>query len=146
MKSLVPMLAALLLLQACGEPRPNPAAPTGPMVRLAAVPGRPAAGYFELPIRGDRGALLSVTSPRAGRIQMHETIASGAMTAMRPLTRVPVRDGETLRFASGGRHLMIYDVDSRVRPGDRIVLILNFERGAPAQLEAVVTTAGGETR
>jgi copper(I)-binding protein len=114
------------------------------MVRLPAVPGRPGAGYFELPIHGDRAALVSVTSPQAGRIEMHETMTSGTMSAMRPLGRVPVRDGVTLRFVSGGRHLMLFDIDSRVRAGDRIVFTLNFERGPPEQLTALVTSAGGD--
>lgn len=141
MKRLVPILTVLLALAGCGRSEaPDPPA----TVRLAAVPGRPAAGYFAYRVRGNRGALVSVSSPQAGRIEMHETMTSGTMTSMRPLTRIPVRDGETLRFVSGGRHLMLYDVDARVRPGGRIVLTLNFERGAPEQLAALATSAGGD--
>ena len=142
MKRLVPMLAALLALGACGDSGPAPT----PTVRLAAVPGRPAAGYFEFRIDGDRGALVSVASPQAGRIEMHETMTSGTMASMRPLARVPVRAGETLRFASGGRHLMLYDVDPAVRPGGTIVLTLTFERGPPTPLSFVVAAAGDEVR
>lgn len=144
MKPLVPIVAALLALGACGGAEPPPAAPAAPTVHLPAVPGRPAAGYFALRIDGNRGALIAVTSPQAGRIEMHETMASGTMTAMRPTQRIPVRDGELLVFAPGGRHLMLFDLTPGVRAGGRINLILHFERGDPVTLSATMVPAGGD--
>ena len=144
MKSLVPILAALLALGACGNPEPpDPPSPTA-AIRLPAVPGRPAAGYASLTVRGDRGALLSVTSPSAGRIEMHETMRAGTMTSMRPLERIPVRDGEILRFTPGGRHLMIFDLDRRVAAGGRVGLDFHFERGGPETIAAEVVPTGGD--
>ncbi len=144
MRTAVPILAALLALAACGGTEPAP--PRGPAatVRLPAVPGRPAAGYFQLRIGGDRGALIAVTSPQAGRVELHETMTSGNMTEMRPLDRVPVREGEMLSFRPGGRHLMLFDLDRRVAAGGRIDLILNFERGAPVTLAATLVPTGGD--
>jgi periplasmic copper chaperone A len=141
MKRLVPIMAALLLA-GCDVSQPIRHTPMTPNIRLAAVPGRPAAGYFELRIEGDRGALVSVTSPQAGRIEMHETMSSGSMSSMRPLQRIAVRDGDNLVFAPGGRHLMIYDVDPAVRPGGELSFTLNFERGPPRTLSATVRAAG----
>jgi copper(I)-binding protein len=140
----IPIVAALLALSACGGAEPAAPAVAAPIVRLAAVPGRPASGYFQLRIEGDRGALVSVASPEAGRIEMHETMAHGSMTSMRPLERIPVRDGEMLSFAPGGRHLMLFDLDARVAAGGRVTLVLHFERGAPETLTAEVVPAGGD--
>lgn len=145
MKRLVPALAISIALAACGDSRPIQPGAAAPIVRLAAVPGRPAAGYLRLRIIGDRGALLSVSSPQASRVEMHETMMSGNMASMRPIARIPVHDGETIVFESGGRHLMLYDVDPAARPGGRIDLTLHFERGAPERLAALVISAGGET-
>ena len=136
------LLAALIALSGCGGD-PVPATPAAPFVRLPAVPGRPASGYFELVVEGDPGALVSVTSPQAGRIEMHETMSAGTMTSMRPLARVPVRPGERLVFAPGGRHLMLYDLGPAVRPGAEIELDLNFEHGPERRLAARVEAAGG---
>lgn len=144
MKRLVPIMAALLALCACGGAEPAASPAPAPTIRLAAVPGRPASGYFQLRISGDRGALLSVTSPQAARIEMHETMTHGNMTAMRPLARVPVRDGELLEFAPGGRHLMLFDLDRRVPAGGRVTLVLHFERGAPETLSAQMVPTGGD--
>jgi copper(I)-binding protein len=144
MKRLVTIVAALPALCASGDA--GPARPPQPAatVRLAAVPGRPASGYFQLRISGDRGALLSVTSPQARRIEMHETMNMANMTAMRALGPVPVRDGETLSFTPGGRHLMVYDVSRGVAAGQRIDLILHFQRGDPVTLAATLVPTGGD--
>jgi hypothetical protein len=147
MKGLVPIAAALLALQGCHqEPAPPRASQSEQpaTVRLPAVPGRPAAGYFHYRVEGDRGALLSVTSPQAGRIELHETMNMANMSTMRALDRVPVRDGETLSFAPGGRHLMIFDLSPNVAAGGRIDLVLHFERGDPITLAAVLVPTGGD--
>lgn len=143
MKRLVPILSALIALASCGS-EPAPVPPPVPSVRLATVPGRPAAGYFELDVADDRGALLSVSSPQAARIEMHETMTSGNMASMRALDRIPVRPGDHLVFAPGGRHLMIYDVAPTARSGSRFPLILHFERGADVSLDAKVQSASSD--
>lgn len=140
MKRLVPIVAVLLASAGCGESEPAEPA----QVRLAAVPGRPAAGYFTLRIEGDKGALLSVRSPQAGRIEMHETMSQGSMSSMRPLARIAVRDGETLRFAPGGRHLMLYDLAPTVEAGGGMTLIFRFERGGEQRLVARIVSTGGD--
>ncbi|HEV2867492.1 MAG TPA: copper chaperone PCu(A)C, partial [Allosphingosinicella sp.] len=105
---------------------------------------RPAAGYFQVRIEGDRGALVSVTSPHAARVEMHETTASGATSGMRRLEGIPVRAGETLTFAPAGRHLMVFEIDRRIPAGGRLDLVLHFERGAPVTVPAVLVPTGGD--
>jgi copper(I)-binding protein len=142
MKRLVPILVALLALASCNA-EPLPATPASPFVRLAAVPGRPASGYFQLPAEAHDNVLLSVTSPQARRIEMHESMATGSMSSMRSLDRVPVRAGEQLTFAPSGRHLMLYDVDPAIHPGGEIALVLHYGQGPERTLSARVEAAGG---
>ena len=153
MRTTVSVLAILLDLSACGQAAQNDhnaagtntaSAPAGPIVRLPAVPGRPAAGYFEHRVTGDRGALLSVSSPQAGRIELHETMTHGNMTSMRPIERLAVRDGELLSFRPGGRHLMLFDIARNIPAGGRINLILHFERGEPVTISATLVPTGGD--
>lgn len=144
MRTSAPIIAVLLALTGCGGKAPPPGSEASATVRLPAVPGRPAAGYFELRVEGDRGALVSVGSPQAGRVELHETMSSGNMTSMRPVERVPVRDGETLTFRPGGRHLMLFDLSPDLAAGGRIDLVLNFERGIPVTVPATLVPTGGD--
>ena len=144
MSRLVPIMAASLALAACGQSEPSPPVAAMAQVRLAAVPGRPAAGYLSLVVGGDRGALVSVSSPQAGRVEMHETMAHGNVSSMRPVARIPVRGGEMISFTPGGRHLMLYDLAPAVGAGGRMDLILHFERGGDEALVAEVVAPGGD--
>ena len=142
------MLAALMALSACDAPASNETnavhqtkAPSGPIVRLNPVPGRPAAGYFTLRIEGDKGAL--VRSPRrrpAGSSCTSDARGEYEPDARHP--RLPVRNGERLVFGTGGRHLMLFDISPTIEAGGEITLIFQFERGAEQRLTArIVPTA-----
>ena len=71
-------LLALPLVAAC-QPQP-PAEPQAQKawIRLPAVPGRPAAGYMTL-VGGRKDAtLVAITTPRAARTELHESMKMGA--------------------------------------------------------------------
>lgn len=115
------MAAAAVTLAGCTAREPTVA---DAWVRLPAVPGRPAAAYFTAR-GGDLDVRLSrVESPAAARAEMHQSMANG----MRPLSGVPVRAGAEVAFAPGGRHIMLFDPDPGLKPGDTTPLRLTFER------------------
>lgn len=147
--SAMPRLAALICpltvaIAIAGCDSAGPAADPSPAatVRLPAVPGRPGAAYLELPANRVHGALLGITSPQIGRIEMHETMSHGQMTGMRPLQRVSAQPGRPITFAPGARHLMLYEIDPNLRPGQSVQLIFRFEQGPTETIEAVAVAAG----
>lgn len=105
-------------------------------VRLPAVPGRPAAAYFYAKGGGDV-VLLGVDSPAAKRGELHEGMAAG----MRRIDRLPLRGGEEVRFAPTGRHVMLYGVDPRVKPGGTMPLRFSFAGEAMFDIDAKVVGA-----
>ena len=116
---------------------------TGTTVRLAIVPGRPAAGYFTL-TAGDRPVeLTAVTSPLA-RIELHGMSMAGGVMRMDRLPAVRVGAGATVRFAPGGSHLMLFDVPPTVRPGATLPLTFVFADDTRVRVDAPVVagTAG----
>lgn len=118
-------------------------AASAPEIRLPIIAGRPGAGYFELREIADRGALLAVTSPQIGRIEMHETVMTGTTSSMRPIERAVPENG-TLRFTSGAKHLMLYEIDPALQPSGQTQLTFRFEQGEPMTLTArVVSMADG---
>ena len=142
--SILAAIGAALSTTACDR-GVNWTTPAEPHVRLPAAPGRPGVGYFELNVEQSQRSLVSVTSPRIGRIEMHETMSSGSMTSMRPIPRIKVVEDERIVFGPGGRHLMLFDLDPALRPGDQVNLTFHFEQGAPRTLAARVESAGGES-
>lgn len=128
-------LPLLGVLAACSAQ--NEAPVTDASVRLPAISGRPGAAYFTLH-GGDEGrTLVSVTSSQAGRAEMHDMSMDGGMMKMSPITGgVVVPKGETLSFASGGKHVMLYDMQAGLKDGDRISLTFKFQNGESVQVEA----------
>lgn len=133
---------ATLLLAACDlMPSAICVTASAPSIRLPAVPGRPGAGYFE--VQGDpgQGDLLSVSSPRIARIEMHETATRNGVTSMRRIERIAINGCG--RFATAdGRHLMLFDLDPSLRPGDHVPLVLHFAHGEPQTVSARIFAAG----
>lgn len=113
----------------------------GAWIQLPPVPGRPAAGYFNLDAPADRQALVRVTSPAAGRIEMHETGTSDGMSSMRRVEAQPIRH-QSITFSPGFRHLMLFDLDKAVKAGDKIPLTFHFAQGEPISGEAEVRAIG----
>jgi copper(I)-binding protein len=97
------------------------------------------AGYMTIINRGrmaDR--LVSASSPRAARIELHTHIRDGAMMRMRPVEGgVAIPAGQTVRFAPGGLHLMFFDVTGRVSEGDAVPVTLRFERAGTVEVVAM---------
>lgn len=139
-----PMLGPVLgavLLGGCLQPATIEAEDA--WVRLPAVPGRPASGYFTL--RGGRAPamLVAVSADLAVRTEMHATVRTdgGAMT-MRPLAAVPLPANGEVRFAPGARHLMLFGVSPSLKPGGSTVLTFTFADGSRLQRKAWAIAAG----
>src|SRR4051794_23845233 len=89
--------ASLLTLAGChGDAHPGVSVKRA-WVRLPAVAGGAAAGYFTARSNLD-DELVSVDAPSA-RVELHETMAQGAMTSMRPLAAARLPAGEKIAFA-----------------------------------------------
>ena len=143
MKRLVPLAAAASLLGACqSERQPAPLAVDEAWVRLAPVAGQPAAAYFTIRGGGRESRLVSVTSPEAQRVELHESRMEGGMSRMRPLAEVPVPAGGELAFAPGGRHAMLFGLSSEVQPFGQLPLHLRFGTGEALRVQAFVLGAG----
>src|ERR1043165_1797298 len=143
MKRLVPMLAAFSVAGCDFAPSAICVTAAAPSVRLPAVPGRPGAGYFEIDGRPGQGDLVSVSSPRIARIEMHESTTRNGVASMRRIDRIAMNGCN--RFATAdGRHLMLFGLDPSLRPGGHVPLTFHFERGEPQTFVATVIAAGDE--
>lgn len=132
-------VAAVALLGGCLKPAEIEVGDA--WVRLPAAAGRPGSGYFTLTGGAQGTTLISVRSDLAIRTEMHETMKvagpgnAGAMT-MRPLAAVPLAAQGEVRFAPGGRHLMLYGVSPSLKPGGTTILTFAFADGSRLERKA----------
>ncbi|MBS3962351.1 MAG: copper chaperone PCu(A)C [Sandarakinorhabdus sp.] len=120
-------------LAGCGSPHVMDA-----WVRMPAVTGRPAGGYFVVHGTEKADALVSVASPRAERIELHSMTRQDGVMRMRAEKSFALPAKGTLTFAPGGSHLMLFGLAADVKPGDRIPLTLGFQSGATVTVQADV--------
>jgi hypothetical protein len=107
-------------------------------IRMPAVAGRPAGGYFLVHGTGTADALVGATSPLAERIEMHSMVNEGGVMKMRAEASFAVPAKGELKFAPGGNHLMIYGLSPQVKAGGTFPVTLSFKSGAKVEVKATV--------
>ncbi len=124
-------------------PESNVAAHDGRLV-LPAVPGNPGAAYFD--IANPTATPITITSvaiSSSASASMHQT-AGGTML---PLASVVVPAKETITFAPGGRHVMVFGLSPSLKPGDRADIAITCKGvNGTVQLDTTlkVEPAGGD--
>lgn len=134
------MLAVLVIaLAACGAaPESAPPAAAQPAGELrvenawaAPTPGGVdvSAGYVTI-VNGTAAEdrLLSATSPRAARVELHEMIMDEAVMRMRAVDVLVIPAGGRIELTPTGRHLMFFGVTQPFATGETIPVRLTFER------------------
>ncbi|HEY7609701.1 MAG TPA: copper chaperone PCu(A)C [Alphaproteobacteria bacterium] len=108
-----------------------------------ATPVKVGGAYMKLRNTGtapDR--LVKVTAPAAEKVEVHETKVEGGMAMMRPVGPVALAPGATVEFKPGGLHVMLMGLAKPLKEGDRLKLVLTFEKAGTIEVEAVVEKAG----
>lgn len=148
--SFVAAFAGLVL--GCTQAAEPTAAPPAPLLRIEALTVTPtpggrdiSAGYMTIRNAGaERDVLVGVTSPAAGRVDIHETrLGEGGVMQMFPIDEVPIPADGAVAFAPGGLHLMLMDLHAPLAEAERVRMTFVFERSGAIELEAQVARPGG---
>lgn len=137
MKLALPAAAALLLAAAPLAARAADLQAVAPWSRPAAAGGN-GVGYVTLTNHGKADALVGASSPIAEKVEMHASSMAGGVMRMTAETRVPIPAGGEVRFAPGGRHLMLIGLKRPLKVGEKAPATLEFASGAKLQVEFVV--------
>lgn len=137
MKATLLLVPAVAMLAGCQQPKQ--VAATGAWIRLAAVPANPSAAYFTLKGGPKDATLTGVSTPAAMRSEMHESMNAGGMMSMAPLKLVALRAGSEVRFAPGGKHVMLYGLKAT---GGTVPLTFTFADGHTLTTPAKLVGAG----
>jgi copper(I)-binding protein len=104
----------------------------------ATVPGQKASGAFMKLTSPTDATLISVASPVAGVVQVHEMKMDGDVMKMRPLDGgLSLPAGKTVELKPGGYHIMLMDLKVPLVKDTTIPLTLVFmdARGAQTRTE-----------
>ena len=66
------------------------------------------------------------------------TTMGGGMISMKPVDSIAVKKGATVKLEPGGYHIMLLDLKSPLKAGDKISLTLTFRSGATVKTDAEV--------
>ena len=139
-----PLLAlALLTLTACSPSGPGAGDAaavqvSGAICRPTPV-GRQMTGCYLTLTAATADRLVSVASPEANLVQIHESrIESGMMMMQELRDGLPLPAAETVALAPGGNHLMLLGVKEPLVAGDTVTLTLTFEASPAVEVTATV--------
>jgi copper(I)-binding protein len=113
-----------------------------------ATPGgaKVASGYLTIENKGtapDR--LIGGSADIAGSVQVHEMSMDKGVMKMRPLENgLAIEPGKTVKLAPGGNHLMMMDLKSPLKKGDKLPITLEFEKAGRVQVSLDVEGVGAQ--
>jgi copper(I)-binding protein len=111
---------------------------TDPWVR-ATVPAQKSAGAF-LQVRSAKDArLVGVRTPVAGSAELHQMEMQGQSMKMRPVDGIALPAGQVVKLASGGYHVMLFDLKHQLKEGETVPLTLVVEDARHKRSEVTVT-------
>jgi len=91
------------------------------------VPGQTATGaYMEITSKVP-ARLVSVASPAAGAVEIHDMKMEGGVMKMSAVNGVDLPANKTVKLAPGGYHVMLLALKRTMKAGDRVPLKLTFE-------------------
>jgi copper(I)-binding protein len=109
-----------------------------PWARAPIGQSRNSAAYMTLTNRGtEPDRLVSASTPVAGKVELHTTVRDGDVMRMRAMGGVELKPGEAVKFAPGGMHMMLLEVE-RLRAGGTFTLTLVFEKSGRQDVTVAV--------
>lgn len=93
----------------------------------ATAPGQSSAGvWFSITSKQD-AKLVAVSSPQAGKAQLHTMSHEQGMMRMRAVESIALPAGKAVELASGGDHVMLLDLKQPLKMGDHLLLSVSVQ-------------------
>jgi copper(I)-binding protein len=87
--------------------------------------------------------LVGATADIAGKVELHEMKTANGVMTMRPSEGgMTIEPGKTVKLAPGGYHLMLFDLKSPLKQGDKVPVTLQFEKAGKVTVSLDVQGVG----
>ena len=119
---------------------------TQPWSRATPGGAKTGAGYLTIENKGSApDRLVAVSGDVAGRIEVHEMAVNNGVMTMRPLEKgLVIEPGKTVALSPGGYHLMLMELKSPLKQGDKLPVTLEFEKAGKVAVTLVVQAIGAK--
>lgn len=98
------------------------------------------AAFFQLQHQGEAQSITAAALPSiTPHVELHRMTLNGDVMRMEKLDNYPLQAGEN-RFARGGNHLMLMDINTPPAVGSEHLLTLTLSDGSTLSCQAVVKT------
>ena len=103
-------------------------------------------GYLTIENKGSTAdRLIGGSGDITDRIEVHEMTTRNGVMTMRALDQgLAIEPGKTVKLAPGGFHLMMFDLKSPLKQGDKVPVTLEFEKAGNVKLSFDVRGVGAQ--
>jgi copper(I)-binding protein len=144
------LVAAALMALAAAAPSRAEDVKAGDLVITQAwtraTPGgaKTGGGFLTIENKGSSpDKLVAVSADVAGKVEVHEMSTEGGVMKMRPVEGgLAIGPGQTVKLAPGGLHLMMMDLKSPLKQGEKLPVTLQFEKAGKVQVTLDVAGVG----
>jgi hypothetical protein len=134
--ALVTLLPIAAMAQPAGKIRVD-----APWARASA--GTTGAAYFTVRNDGDApDKLVGVSTPAAGKAELHMMSMDGNVMKMRGVDEVAVAPHGTAELKPGGMHVMLMELKAPLKQGETFPLTLKFEKAGNVSVTVAVQGMG----
>jgi len=103
-------------------------------------------GYLTIENKGSApDRLMGGSADVADDVQVHEMAMNNGVMTMRALDKgLAIEPGKAVKLAPGGYHLMLMDLKSPLKQGDKLPVTLEFEKAGKVKLTFDVQGIGAQ--
>lgn len=115
-----------------------------PWARASAGMAKAGAVFLELHNHGTDDTLLSGSTNRSAKVELHTHIKDGDVMRMRQVPAIEVPERKNTILKPGGLHVMLLGLTSPLKEGEVFPLTLTFETSGSVTFEVVVKAPGSK--
>jgi copper(I)-binding protein len=115
-----------------------------PWIRATPPGAKTAAGYMTIRNKSSQAdRLVGGSSPVAAKVQTHVHVKDGEIVRMREVKGYEVPANGSFEVRPGGAHLMLVDLKRPLKGGEKVPVVLKFEKSGEVKVDFEVRPLSG---